>query len=242
MRVARGGIAAGLLLVGATLFADADWVRLGLLSVPNVQPIAVEARMSPKETGKLVLVRKGPESAIAYREGAVPQDERGERLASLAGIRHLTVAYEVQEIPPDAFAGAAELKTVELAGRVRLIGSRAFADCPRLSCVTVPEAVRTDIAADAFAGANRHLTCFYPFSPTITAGDGWLTRGGLLFSRIAFAGGDCRNRPLFVDGDWLWSPEGSGAILLKYLGVGAKPATLPAYIGAYPVVAVSAAL
>ena len=212
-------------------------MRLGLLTVPNVKEIPSEARLQPKFPCELVLVRKGSCSAVAYPADAVPEDERGERLASLEGIRHLTVAWEVREIPPRAFAGARDLKTVELAGTVRLVGSRAFGDCPRLSCVTVPEAVTTDIARDAFAGADRHLTCFYPFSPTITAGDGALLPDGILFSRIAFGGGDCRNRELFVDGDWLWSPQDGGAILLKYLGAGAKPAVLPSYIGPYPVVA-----
>ena len=214
------------------------WLSVRLLAVPNVQ-LLPEGTVPTGITGTVPsiykpMIRKiSSDSALLC--GFEDSDEPAE---NLEGVRWLEVADGVRMIPDGAFAGLAQLESVQFSGAVRFIGRRAFADSPRLSCVILPEATSTVVASDAFDGCSPNLTCFYPFSPTFTAADGPIAFGGLLWSRVVFCGGPCRGRRLFVAGDFLWSDVAGGAEVIKYIGRERVVPSVPAAMGTVPVVSV----
>ena len=70
----------------------------------------------------------------------------------------VTVPADVSEIEEEAFAGAG-MTAVKCPDGLQQIGARAFADCPQLERVYIPESVSA-IADDAFAGCEG-LTAIY---------------------------------------------------------------------------------
>ena len=61
---------------------------------------------------------------------------------------------------------ASEVRALRLSDGITVIGSRAFADCPRLMMISIPASV-TEIAGDAFAGSASR-----PRGPRPPAGGG----------------------------------------------------------------------
>lgn len=252
LRTAVLAACALLLLPPSARSGETDWFRVRLLALPVVSrakagELRYPARFSRAATNSVpVLVKEAPGRAVYLGlsdvlTNGVPASVSGERIHGLAGIRFLRVDWPVEWIPEGLFAGSADLETVQFDGPVRLIAPRAFADSPRLSCVVLYEAVSTEVAPDAFSGTGPNLTCVYPFQPTVAAMSGDLVTGGLLWSRISYSGGDCRNRPIYVDGDFIWAEEGEGAIALKYIGT-ERPYRRPLTLAGRKVVAFGAAM
>lgn len=219
-------------------FASPTWFVSRLLGSPNVirteeTNLRVAPRFAaPAASARPLLVKTGPDMADYYgmsdeNTNGVPAEVKGDPIRTMDGIRYLRIAEGVRRIPSGLFYYSPDLETVQFDGFVQVIDHRAFADSPKLNCVILYETRYVEIAGDAFTGCAGDLTCFYPFSPTVTALDGSLQHGGHLWTRIAYRGGPCRNRRLFITDDWLWSDDGDGAVLLKYLGKGAQP-LLPA--------------
>ena len=220
------------------LLAAPTWFAARLLGSPNVvrtdeDHLRVAPRYPKHEaSARPLLVKTAADTATYFgmsdeNTNGVPTEVKGEPIRTLNGIRYLQVDYGVRRIPAGLFYYSSDLETVQFDGPVQVIDHRAFADSPKLNCVILYEARYTEIAGDAFTGCAGDLTCFYPFSPTVTALNGSLQHGGYLWSRIAYRGGPCRNRQLFITDDWLWSEEGDKALLLKYLGKEEDP-QLPA--------------
>ncbi len=222
------------------LLAAPTWFAARLLGSPNVvrtdeDHLRVAPRYpKPEASARPLLVKTAADTATYFgmsdeNTNGVPTEVKGEPIKTLDGIRYLQVDYGVRRIPSGLFYYSSDLETVQFDGPVQVIEHRAFADSPKLNCVVLYEARYTEIAGDAFTGCGSDLTCFYPFSPTVTALNGSLQHGGHLWRRIAYRGGPCRNRRLFITDDWLWSEDGDKALLLKYLGKDAEP-LLPAVI------------
>ena len=76
----------------------------------------------------------------------------------------------VQHICPRAFDGNKALRAVHIPGTVKLIDSRAFADCPNLKTVILDEGIET-IAGNVFTGCSALTKLVLPDS--IRELDGW---------------------------------------------------------------------
>ena len=76
-------------------------------------------------------------------------------IVKMQSVLQLTAAVEV--IPREAFEGTG-IKAAEIPEGTGEIQSRAFANCPHLQYVSIPESVRT-IAADAFEGSRPAIVC-----------------------------------------------------------------------------------
>lgn len=76
-------------------------------------------------------------------------------IVKMQSVLQLTAAVEV--IPREAFEGTG-IKTAEIPEGTGEIQSRAFANCPHLQYVSIPECVRT-IAVDAFEGSRPAIVC-----------------------------------------------------------------------------------
>ena len=161
----------------------ADWYSVRLLANPIVQPVTNFVYVAA-EAPRTALYRTGAKTARCVLTNDFPM--AATELASLDGVSTLRVDAGVRVIADGAFARSASLETVVFEGQVRQIGFRSFADSTNLVTVVLEEATSTFVAADAFAGCSRELTCRYPFSPVMTAQDGAELTGRPIFPRILF--------------------------------------------------------
>ena len=87
----------------------------------------------------------------------------------------LTLPAALSSVSAEAFSGIAASRVIIPDG-VTAIESRAFADCTRLTDITIPVSV-TDIAADAFSGMQD----LYIFGAAGSAAETWAKAHGYLF-------------------------------------------------------------
>ena len=171
-----------------------------------------------KAEGGLLLFADGGDSAVYFgvedRGGFLPARFAGSRLASMDGVRFLTIDETVSKIPAGAFEGAKDLTAVRLHPGVTEIGARAFAGCTNLNLVVADRLSEFEIESDTFVDAGTNLTCV--FSGNYSRQDSirhdvapWRRVVSLRESRP----GDC-----FVEGDFLFRREGQEAKLAKYVG------------------------
>lgn len=79
-----------------------------------------------------------------------------------AVIYHGGKKYKVTSVAAKAFAGNKKLKSVVIGKNVKKIQKKAFANCKKLSKVTVKSKVLSKVAKNAFRGTNKKLTVKVP--------------------------------------------------------------------------------
>ena len=189
------------------------------------------ARNAPAKTeasdGDILLSKNGDDGAIFFgvagKGGFLPARYADNRLASMDGVKFLSVAESVTSIPAGAFEGAKDLMSVTLHQGVTEIGSRAFASCANLNLVVAYRLYEFEVEDDAFAGAGKNLTCvfawFHDRKDSIRHGVPPWSRA---VSIHEFKDGDH-----FIEGDFLFRREGGAAKLAKYLGRPAEVLHIP---------------
>lgn len=218
----------------------------------------VVAGHEPKPKSDLLLMKTGPDEATYYgtredRPGGFPPEAVGECISDLAGIRYLYVDAEAGEIPPEAFRGSPDLRTVHfrtgeitnasngvtLCG-VTNIASRAFAESPNLNLVFFDHDRGMKIAHDAFVGCAAELYGASVGIPITTNGVAVnlmtvvLPVDGLFAKHLLVTDArlHCRWQ---IEDDFLWSEEGEGACAFEYLGE-SRDVFVPERLGGRPVV------
>ena len=100
----------------------------------------------------------------SLREILIPSSSNLKRIGGGAfrgcGIAQITLPSHIQEIEGATFYGCNNLEHVSLPG-VNRIGTAAFAECPRLTDINIPESV-TEIDDEAFASCSRLQTVVIP--------------------------------------------------------------------------------
>ena len=126
-------------------------IRVNAEIVPPPPPADCDADLVETEDG----------TAVYYGGWAHPP-VAGREVTDRDAIRRLVIAACVDEIPADAFSGLKNLEQVSFPGvgdGVR-IGSRAFADCPKLRLITARSGDDgLFVEPDSFAGCASDLLC-----------------------------------------------------------------------------------
>ena len=206
------------------------------------EPMAETASVAPDAKGPL-LARTGTDSAIFFgmsgeKGSCLPASMRDKRIRDMKGIRHLTVDEGVAVIPEKALSGSSALETLEIRGQLKSIESRAFADCPKLSCVTLCQNRPFELVEDAFSGCSPNLTCHYTFEPSSRFRDGRSVDFRHPFwKRVVYYCKESAGERDFVEGDIFWREHAGGVRALACLGKG-DTAVVPATIHGLPVVSV----
>ena len=206
------------------------------------EPVAEKASVAPDAKGPL-LARTGTDSAIFFgmsgeKGSCLPASMRDKRIRDMKGIRHLTVDEGVAVIPEKALSGSSALETLEIRGQLKSIESRAFADCPKLSCVTLCQNRPFELVEDAFSGCSPNLTCHYTFVPSSRFRDGRSVDFRHPFwKRVVYYCKESAGERDFVEGDIFWREHAGGVRALACLGKG-DTAVVPATIHGLPVVSV----
>lgn len=99
-----------------------------------------------------VLEQSGPKCA-AYCVRYADDKHRPDEVRNRDEIEEIFVSYLVREIPDGMFANMPNLRSVTLDGSLK-IGSRAFANCPRLEYVIAEKLDLEELPADAFEGCS----------------------------------------------------------------------------------------
>ena len=218
----------------------------------------VVARSNP--TKDLLLAKTGPQEVTYYgtaaeRPQGLPKEVAKDRVKDLKGVRYLRVEGHVGEIPMEAFRGSADLETVlfeeylipqdERHSLVECaltnIAARAFADSPKLKLIIFErDDPRIRIAHDAFAGCSPTLyggTRGIPITNGKMALDALILPMDGLCDHHVFIADDLNGRPLYIDNDFIWSPESDGANALMYIG-DRRDVFVPETLGGLPVTAI----
>ena len=188
-----------------------------------------------KAEGGLLLFAAGDDSAVFFgvedKGGFMPARFAGNRLASMDGVRFLSIDETVSKIPAGAFEGAKDLAAVRLHSGVTEIGGRAFACCTNLNLVIADRLSEFEIENDTFADAGTNLTCV--FSGIYSRQDS-IRHDVTPWSRVVLLResrpGDC-----FVEGDFLFSRKGPTAKLEKYVGRPSDIVSIPEKAAGLPV-------
>ena len=192
-------------------------------------------REGEKARGGLLLFADGDDSAVFFgvedQGGFLPARFAPSRLASLDGVRFLSIDESVSKIPASAFEGAKDLVSVTLHPGVTEIGGRAFARCTNLNLVVADRLPEFEIEADTFADAGTNLTCV--FAGNYARPDS--IRHDVAPWRRVVSLHESRPGACFVEGDFLFRRQDAAAKLEKYVGRPADIVSIPEKAAGLPV-------
>ena len=112
-----------------------------------------------ERTGITVLEQAGPKCA-RYCVRSKGDEDLSKVVTNRNEIVELSVSDQVEEVPPGLFANMPNLRTVTIERNVK-IGARAFANCPKLSCVHDRGLDLMTLPADAFEGCAKDCVCVH---------------------------------------------------------------------------------